>query len=266
MFSSPYSIYIVSAVTSCILVWFCTKQFPLTVVWRFAKDVFQTPWIWLHFILMFFVLFFNKMELSWENKHPRSYDVTPFIYGIEGDMVKWIQTTFEFYPLTYVLTFFYVIFMTAMLFTLLITFRTIGDNRSFKALFYAISLNYLIAIPFYMFVPVNEVWASGHGVSFLIPQIYPGFEDQYRALSGLNNCFPSVHTSLSVTLLLVSLRSTSKKAIYLSALNAVMVIFGIFYLGIHWITDSIGGIFLALLASHVAFKIADKTKWGRDET
>lgn len=148
--------------------------------------------------------------------------------------------------------------MTSMLISLVISFYAIDDRRSFRTFFYAITLNYLIAIPFYMFFPVNEVWASGHGVSFLIPEVYPGFESQYRALSGLNNCFPSLHTSLSVTVLLVSLFSKNKKAIWLASINAVLVIFGIFYLGIHWITDSIGGILLALFASYVALWIAKK--------
>jgi membrane-associated phospholipid phosphatase len=262
MFTSYFSIVMYSTLVCIGTIWLATRTFPFIVAGRVVWDTIRKPWIILHFAMMFFILFLNKNEMKWETAYPRDYDISPFFYSIEGDTVKWIQTTFENGILTNILTFFYVVVMTSLLVSVFIIYHHKRDLLAFKAMFYAIAINYLLAIPFYMFFPVDEVWFSGHGVRFLIPEVYPDFESQYRNLSGINNCFPSLHTSLSLTLFFVSLRSSSKWAKWFTGISAACIIFGIFYLGIHWIIDSFGGAVLAFVAATVGYKIAKWTKWS----
>ena len=115
------------------------------------------------------------------------------------------------------------------------------DCHALYTLLYAVMLNYFIAIPFFLFVPVYETWVYHPHVEFLIPHIYPSFEQEYRAMSGLDNCFPSLHTSMLATLALIAVRSkagcSAKSRPYVRGSSA----FSIFYLGIHWFLDAVAG-------------------------
>lgn len=132
---------------------------------------------------------------------------------------------------------------------------------------YAIIINYAVAIPFYLYFPVNEVWSYvPAGVRFTMLDVFPKFEQEYRPLSGLNNCFPSLHTSISVTMALLAFRSGNRRWMVITSISAVVIVFGIFYLGIHWLTDMIGGTLLAVLASTVGVQLAKLTLRGREES
>lgn len=96
--------------------------------------------------------------------------------------------------------------------------------------------------------------------------VFPKFEQEYRPLSGLNNCFPSLHTSISVTMALLAFRSGNRRWMVITSISAVVIVFGIFYLGIHWLTDMIGGTLLAVLASTVGVQLAKLTLRGREES
>ena len=106
-----------------------------------------------------------------------------------------------------------------------------NNMKLYYAICIALLLNYFVAVPFYLFVPVNEVWFVHPQVKFLILDVFPSFEREYRALSGLNNCFPSLHTSISVTLALIASKSGIRRWAIFAWINAVVIIFSIFYLG-----------------------------------
>lgn len=125
---------------------------------------------------------------------------------------------------------------------------------------YTIILTYAIAIPFYLYFPVNEVWSyAPAGVRFIMLDVFPKFEQEYRPLSGLNNCFPSLHTAISVSMALLAYRSGNRRWMVISTISAVIIVFGIFYLGIHWLTDMIGGTLLAVLSTAIAVPLAKLT-------
>jgi membrane-associated phospholipid phosphatase len=129
------------------------------------------------------------------------------------------------------------------------------NMKLYYAFCIAILMNYFLAVPFYLFVPVNEVWFVHSQVRFLLPDVFPTFEQEYRSLSGLNNCFPSLHTSISVTLALLAAKSGIRRWAIFAWINAVVIIFSIFYLGIHWFTDMAAGVVLALLSVFVGLKV-----------
>ena len=71
-------------------------------------------------------------------------------------------------------------------------------------------------------------------------------------MSGLDNCFPSLHTSMSVTLALIAVRSKSRLFGQIVSVCAGIIVFSIFYLGIHWFLDAVAGTLLALISVKLA--------------
>ncbi|MNW10505.1 hypothetical protein D3C71_2077420 [compost metagenome] len=45
----------------------------------------------------------------------------------------------------------------------------------------------------------------------------------------------------------------------ITTVSAALIVFGIFYLGIHWLTDMIGGTVLAVISTSVAVQLAKLT-------
>jgi membrane-associated phospholipid phosphatase len=104
-------------------------------------------------------------------------------------------------------------------------------------------LNYVLILPFYVLVPVTERWAVGDGeVSLLMNQISPLLIQTLRPLSGLNNCFPSFHTSMAVSIALILSKSASKRLRRTMYVLAALVIYSTLYLGFHWILDVLAGV------------------------
>lgn len=233
---------------------------PLRSASMFANELLSSRKYLFHFLAMLLILFFNKIELSIEKHMKRQADFTGSFHKIEGDIVAWIQNTFQNDWLTAFLTFFYVIVFTSLLIASIGIYTHTKKYHLFYALCYAIMINYMVAIPFYFFFPVNEVWHFHPKVDFLIPQYFPTFEQEYRPLSGLNNCFPSLHTSISVTIALIAAKSGIRLWKWMTAISAGIIIFAIFYLGIHWVIDMCGGIALAITASRVGLWIGENSR------
>ncbi|MNN98075.1 undecaprenyl pyrophosphate phosphatase [compost metagenome] len=51
-----------------------------------------------------------------------------------------------------------------------------------------------------------------------------------------------------------------------TTVSAVTIVFGIFYLGIHWLTDMIGGTLLAVLSTTTAVQLAKLTLRSGEES
>nr|WP_240903676.1 phosphatase PAP2 family protein [Chengkuizengella sediminis] len=268
---SMTEVYIYIFLTLVVLFVYLYPKNPLAPAFISLKQFFTSWKMILHFVAIAFILFLNKIELTIEEKMNLNYDFTSLFYGWEGNIIYTIQNFFHNDILTNVVVYFYVVVFTTLIFASFLVYLNEKDNKLFYTFCYAIMLNYGIAIPFYLFFPINEVWAhEPAGVQFLMLDVFPTFETEYRALSGLNNCFPSLHTSISVTLSLIALKSNNIRWKRIVLISAGIIIFSIFYLGIHWITDMIGGVLLALFASYTAQRIADgrfrfgKSKAGQD--
>ncbi|MDG0813677.1 phosphatase PAP2 family protein [Cohnella rhizosphaerae] len=197
----------------------------------------------------------NKFELRLEAALPVPADLTRTLAGWEGSWQGALQRALESPALTFVCAFFYLVVFQGFMVASLIVYARAGNDRLYYALCAALLLNYLIAVPFYLFVPVREAWSAATDVRFLMLDVFPSFETQYRRLSGLDNCFPSLHTSISVTMALLALRSGNRRWAIFGVANAVVILFSIFYLGIHWATDMFAGLVLATVVVAVGLKV-----------
>ncbi|WP_410772576.1 phosphatase PAP2 family protein [Fontibacillus sp. BL9] len=63
-------------------------------------------------------------------------------------------------------------------------------------------------------------------------------------------------TSISITIAFLAVRSGNRRWGFFASISAVIIVFSIFYLGIHWLSDMLGGLFLAGASSTPALKWA----------
>jgi membrane-associated phospholipid phosphatase len=257
LFQSMTSVSICSVLMVSILVAFGTGRQPFLPAWRFLKSLIVSRKYLLFFIAVSVILFLNKNELKLEEWLNVSYDLTPALSGWEGSWQVWLQKTFQSDFLTTISAFFYLVVFQSVMIASVFIYTHNQNMKIYYAFCIALLTNYLLAVPFYLFVPINEVWFVQPQVKFLMLDVFPTFEQDYRSLSGLNNCFPSLHTSLSVTMALIASRSGIRRWAIFNWVSAAIIIFSIFYLGIHWFTDMLAGVALALFAAFVGIKVGD---------
>ncbi|WP_409341626.1 phosphatase PAP2 family protein [Paenibacillus sp. MBLB4367] len=257
VFQSMNTVTVAIVVATFFLLLFSMRSNPLLVASSFVQEIFTNRKYLFHFAAMIAILVFNKIEQMIENSMTYHADFTSAVHRLEGDIVPMIQHYFNNDVLTYVSTFFYVvIFPTLMVVSIgLYTFKK--QYTLFYSICYALMFNYMIAIPFYLFFPVNEVWSFHPDVKLLMTSVFPTFETDYRPLSGLDNCFPSLHTSISVSMAVIAMKSNNKFWRWFTMISAVFIIFSIFYLGVHWVTDMCGGLLLGVFASRMALRISE---------
>lgn len=255
VFGSMKTISALTAVTVALLVGYGTARQPFAAAAAFVGKLSRSPKHAIFFMSLLLIMALNKFELRLEAALPVPADLTRTLAGWEGSWQGVLQRSLESPWLTLVCAFFYLVVFQGFMVASLIVYARAGNDRLYYALCVALLLNYLIAVPFYLFVPVHEAWAASSHIRFLMLDAFPSFETQYRRLSGLDNCFPSLHTSISATMALLALRSGSRRWAIFGVANAVVILFSIFYLGIHWATDMFAGFVLASLVVAVGLKV-----------
>lgn len=257
LFQTMQSVILWSVAATILLVWIGSGRNPLYAVQSFIKTLFQSKRFTISFIMLVLILLVNKYELQFEEWLNAGFDLTPFIHQLEGQFVYHFQNVFETPVLTSILSVFYLVVFQALIVSSLMIYVSTDQQGLATATCYAIMLNYLIALPFYLFVQVNEVWSyAPASVEFLMLHAFPTFEEQYRGFSGIDNCFPSLHTSISVTVAMLAFKSNTKSWKIITGISAFCIVFSIFYFGIHWLSDMIAGVALAAFASWAGIKLA----------
>jgi membrane-associated phospholipid phosphatase len=107
-----------------------------------------------------------------------------------------------------------------------------------------------IIVPFYSAVMLQEVWYVKGEPDGMARHLTGG-----ELLATVQNCFPSMHTSVSFAILLLALRENGRLYKWTMVSYCALVIYSTLYLEIHWVLDVLGG----LLLGYVAVKMVD---WG----
>ncbi|MEP6767765.1 MAG: CHAT domain-containing protein [Acidobacteriota bacterium] len=133
------------------------------------------------------------------------------------------------------------------------------DPRAFRLFAVAVAIDYLVSLPFFLFFPVPERWAFPDSGAMLLSDRWSSrLIEVIRPISGLDNCFPSSHVSLTVILIAFCY-------LYRLRFRAVVLALGIavtlstFVLGIHWIADILAGVSAGVLSVSLA-RIADRKR------
>ncbi len=133
----------------------------------------------------------------------------------------------------------------------------------FRVFCLAIAIDYLASLPFFLFFPVPERWAYPESSAILLSDLWSSRLIQgLRPISGLDNCFPSSHVSLTVVIILVCWLFQVRLRTTVTALG-LTVILSTFILGIHWLPDILAGLVVGSLAVALAVRFTDMTERWR---
>ncbi|WP_280587733.1 phosphatase PAP2 family protein [Halorubrum sp. Boch-26] len=186
--------------------------------------------------------------------------LTGLIYAVEGNFVAWVQATFVVPELTMYFAGIYVYGYVFLLAFPFVAYLVLPNVTTLNRLLVAYGLNYSIGLAVYTVV-------FAHGPRNVMPDtvtslLFTYNPDIMALTSEVNeaaNVFPSLHTSLSVTVatFAVLTRGEYPRWTPVALWLATSVVLATMYLGIHWLTDVIGGIALALGSVYLSYRIVD---------
>ncbi|NIB99810.1 phosphatase PAP2 family protein [Halobacterium sp. R2-5] len=195
-------------------------------------------------------------ELSWYLQ----WNVSGVIYSLEGSAIATIQTLAT--PL--VTEYFVFVYLYGYVFLLVfpvLAYFSLDDSERLAGLLAAYGLNYGLGLVCYvLFVsygPRNVIPGLADSLLFTT---YPTAQHLTAEVNLPTNVFPSLHTSLSVTVALFAWRTRSEYPGWLvvATLIAGSVAVATMYLGIHWVTDVVGGFALAGVSYWGAIRVVDR--------
>lgn len=171
-------------------------------------------------------------------------DFTAVVVSIENGVVYWFSQHWT--PiLLYFFVFIYIGLYPFLLWFSLLYFLLTDEKKAMKTFAYCLMGIYAIALPFYLFVPVTNVYTY-YGLTSALDTAIPTVEQFFYTTTTNNNCFPSLHVAMCLLIAKTASFTRNKRFIYLTYFCAIGVICAVIYLAIHWITDVIGGLLLGV--------------------
>ncbi|WP_280535818.1 phosphatase PAP2 family protein [Halopenitus sp. POP-27] len=183
---------------------------------------------------------------------------TGTIFALEDGFVAWVQGTLMSPYATLYFSWIYIYAYAFLLVFPVLIYLGRSTSTTFKRLIVAYTLNYGIGLIVYTIVfahgPRNVDLVSG-----LLFTFNPDFQELAARVNENANVFPSLHTSLSMTVAAFAYRTREAFPAWtvLSGWLAVSVWIATMYLGIHWLIDVLGGIVLALGCVAASVRIVD---------
>jgi len=179
-------------------------------------------------------------------------DFTSWIAGIEADVIAafssfWIPAIIIFFVFIYIIFYPFTLWFTPL-------YSIITNQKlMLKTLGFSLFFLYIFALPFYLFFPITNVYTH-YDLPSALNSFIPKIETFFYTTTTKNNCFPSLHTAMSIIITRTIYLTENKRFQYLGIFVMVTVIISVLYLSIHWILDVIGGIIVALLAIYLSQK------------
>ena len=132
------------------------------------------------------------------------------------------------------------------------------DPRAYQTVSLAVAIDYAISLPFFVFFPVPERWSSPITEAMLLSdKVSDKLIEYMRPLSGLDNCFPSFHVSLTVLVVAACFLFRVPLRMAALALGGTIVL-STFVLGVHWIPDMIAGVAVGIASLLLAWRIVHR--------
>ncbi len=193
-------------------------------------------------IVIFHLIEVNFLDLYFTNLIGN--DFTSNILFIENGLVYWFSQNWT----PFLVYFFVLMYIGVYPFTLWFSplyFLLTNDKKAMKSVAYGLLLIYSLALPFYLLFPITNVYTF-YGIESALEIVIPGVEHFFYSTTTCNNCFPSLHVAVTLLITKSVTLTKNKKLTYFSYFCSLSVILSVIYLAIHWITDVICGIILAL--------------------
>tara|TARA_Y100000748_G_scaffold196209_1_gene164342 strand:+ start:912 stop:3005 length:2094 start_codon:yes stop_codon:yes gene_type:complete len=221
-------------------------------------DMFRRYWA--HMIVVFSVYLWKDLldQLDRIIMANTQLDMTPYIYAIEGDIVWWIQDSLNNSLLSFTLTHFYVMGFMAVTFSSFIYPIFFDDRYMADRVSLSMFWVYILAIPFYLFFNVRVTGNYIPEMETIAYDLTPEIHNWFIQIDPFTNGMPSLHIGLPFAIWLTMERWDSDERWLryrrLLLLFIIITAFTILYLGIHWVSDIIGGIIVAMIAVEITAK------------
>jgi len=209
-------------------------------------------------LLLFFANYVETGIESWLRAH---YRLGVGLEQVLGEAAQWFEGGLSFEPhdatnlfAVWGFSIVYFFFFPLLVLGTVVVFYRRRDPLPMLLLATAATVDYLLTLPFYILFPVPERWTYPDSGAVLLSDLLTSKLIQaFRPFSGLNNCFPSFHVSMTVVLLACLYREGTwfRKTIIPLGLTIVLSTFA---LGIHWLSDILAGLACGL----VSFRLAER--------
>jgi len=196
------------------------------------------------------------VELSWA----LNYNLTGVIYGIEGEFVPAFQAVLPPWLMVY-FSALYVVGYSFMLVFPPLAYLCLPSVRRLKELLVAYGLNYAVGVACYaLFVAYGPRNVMPDIVDQPLFELYPEVFLLTSAVNTNTNVFPSLHTSLSVTVIVFAwyTREEYPRWTPIATVVGASVVLATMALGIHWLIDVLAGIVLGVVAAVLAGPAVDR--------
>lgn len=199
-------------------------------------------------------------ELSWIV----GFRITGQIYGIEGALVAWLQS-FATPMMTMYFTYVYVYGYVYLLVFPLVAYLALENPRPIRETALAYTFNYGIGLVCYvLFVAYGPRNMMPDLVDSLLISSWPQAALLITEINVNTNVFPSLHTSLSVTVALLAYRTRQIYPLWtvIAIPLAASIVGATMYIGSHWAIDVIAGIGLAVISVALAKRVEIPGSYG----
>ncbi|TYT60924.1 phosphatase PAP2 family protein [Natrialba swarupiae] len=185
-------------------------------------------------------------------------NITPILFEIEQAVFPEnpviVLQSFQSPELTSFFVFVYIYGYAFLLLFPFIAYFALEDAEELRTLILAFTANYAIGLVCYVFFiaygPRNFDPLLFEGL------LYDAFPQSRMLTNQVNqstNVFPSLHTSLSMTVFFLAVLTRRKYPVWvpISGVLAISVVVSTMYLGIHWFSDVVAGTILAVVSVYV---------------
>ena len=238
------------------------------VTWEGIEDMFDRYRYHFFFLILISIMksLFGFLEAPVEKLYAINF--TPMVYEFEGNRIFWVQHTLHHPAMTFAMAVVYIgSFLFIMVFS--VAFFAYLDYRKVASkLIYLNLVLFTLCIPFYLLV---EVYVPSYPkmfypeansiISGMQPLLYnygPNVNQFFLNYDTFNNCFPSMHIGYPAAILMTVLMEVKGfrgfKIALATGLGLIAV--AIIYLGIHWLSDIVGGLLIATLGVAIMQKYA----------
>ena len=246
----PYTIMMLMIVIlNPIICWLFTLHRPeMRIPWRQWAHTFHDKRYYLH--ALGYIVIIKWKQITDTINEPikiKTGHWTELVYSIEGDFTKWIQDAFQNETLTDFLNFHYLFVYLFLIYVTTVYFAFTDDRDMTDKVALNYLLIYALAVPYYLFfnVEVTSSWIPNMDALLYHDGWYSSF---YALHDPLDNAVPSLHVAIPFGILYLNYLHVKEKGIKITewrhwpyhlfvAINTLLFMFTILYLGIHWVVD-----------------------------
>lgn len=201
------------------------------------------------FLLILAVVIVHLIEVNvldpWSTQFVGTDYATVF-KAIEDSIVANMYHLWNIIPLGFFVIMYIVVYPFILWFSNLY-FLIDNQKKALQSLAFSLVPLYILSLPFYLFLPVSNVYTY-YDLDSSLSLIFPSINLFFYTTTTANNCFPSLHVAMSILITWAVKHTNNKPYYYFTLFSMLSVIISVMYLAIHWIIDVIGGILVASAA------------------